>query len=654
MASAAFAASARALSTANLARTSSTADVSFSLVFCATSARARSTSSRTAVARSVARLSAATASSSAVCARWRRVARRPSPARRPQPRRARRPHRGRRGTRRILRARGRCRTGYERVEGGVAVRRGGGLAHLRRGVGTPRRCALGIVPSRVAGGFPSGAYRLHPGVEGIEGRLGGRDGGLSLVELVRGGGVERAGGLRDVVGGSGGERRVRWRANAGELEGVARRFDRWTERRGEKAREGVRGSRTAAVPATRYRSAIASACSCRRGRVWRRWRASSRVDVRTSEVRTRLAATTSGFPRCAPRDWSHFPSQHDAARGGARRRARAVAVRAARGVGSSPRIGETPRARLGVRATPDTGRGRVSSRVLRTSRRSPFSNGISRARSRPVPGVRAPRVSRPPGRSRRSHRYDDDRRGRDRGRGRGGRPRARRQLVLPLPRERHGGRDPTPGGRRAVGLGRLRRRRGRRRAVQDATSGRVPRRPRRRRRRRLVVLRRGRRSRQSRMGPSTPSTPSTDGGRRRHMGHRRRRRDPPAPHRPRSHRRRRLVAGVSSWVADRRERARAAAAAAAAPSTSSRSTTPRAEPPRSDATRCISPSRTADGPSRYFDIVRGETQRSAGDATGVVDGWRGGRSRFYRRGGGAVARGTTRTTSDTTRPRRPC
>ena len=116
---------------------------------------------------------------------------------------------------------------------------------------------------------------------------------------------------------------------------------------------------------------------------------------------------------------------------------------APRGVGSSPRIGETPRARLGVRATPDTGRGRVSSRVLRTSRRSPFSNGISRARSRPVPGVRAPRVSRPPGRSRRSHRYDDDRRGRDRGRGRGGRPRARRQLVLPLPRERHGGRDPT-------------------------------------------------------------------------------------------------------------------------------------------------------------------------------------------------------------------
>ena len=73
-----------------------------------------------------------------------------------------------------------------------------------------------------------------------------------------------------------------------------------------------------------------------------------------------------------------------------------------------------------------------------------------------------------------------------------------------------------------------------------------------------------------------------------------------------------LVAGVSSWVADRRERARAAAAAAAAPppSTSSRSTTPRAEPPRSDATRCTSsPSRTADGPSRYFDIVRGETQR---------------------------------------------
>ena len=84
------------------------------------------------------------------------------------------------------------------------------MAHLRRGVGTPRRCALGIVPSRVAGGFPSGAYRLHPGVEGIEGRLGGRDGGLGLVELVRGGGVERAGGLRDVVGGSGGERRVRW------------------------------------------------------------------------------------------------------------------------------------------------------------------------------------------------------------------------------------------------------------------------------------------------------------------------------------------------------------------------------------------------------------------------------------------------------------
>ena len=73
MASAAFAASARALSTANLARTSSTADASFSLVFCATSARARSTSSRTAVARSVARLSAATASSSAVCARWRRA-----------------------------------------------------------------------------------------------------------------------------------------------------------------------------------------------------------------------------------------------------------------------------------------------------------------------------------------------------------------------------------------------------------------------------------------------------------------------------------------------------------------------------------------------------------------------------------------------------
>ena len=492
------------------------------------------------------------------------------------------------------------------------MRRGGGLAHLRRGVGTPRRCAKGIVPSRVAGGFPSGAYRLHPGVEGIEGRLGGRDGGLSLVELVRGGGVERAGGLRDVVGGSGGERRVRWRANAGELEGVARRYDRWTERRGEKAREGVRGSRTAAVPATRYRSAIASACSCRRGRVWRRWRASSRVDVRTSEVRTRLAATTSGFPRCAPRDWSHFPSQHDAARGGARRRARAVAVRAARGVGSSPRIGETPRARLGVRATPDTGRGRVSSRVLRTSRRSPFSNGISRARSRPVPGVRAPRVSRPPGRSRRSHRYDDDRRGRDRGRGRGGRPRARRQLVLPLPRERHGGRDPTPGGRRAVGLGRLRRRRGRRRAVQDATSGRVPRRRRRRRRRRLVVLRRGRRSRQSRMGPSTPSTPSTDGGRRRHMGHRRRRRDPPAPHRPRSHRRRRsrrgrqLVGrGQTRTRQSRRRRRRRAR-----PSTSSRSTTPRAEPPRSDATRCTSsPSRTADGPSRYFDIVRGETQR---------------------------------------------
>ena len=56
MASAAFAASARALSTANLARTSSTADASFSLVFCATSAPRAPRPPRTAVAKSRASL----------------------------------------------------------------------------------------------------------------------------------------------------------------------------------------------------------------------------------------------------------------------------------------------------------------------------------------------------------------------------------------------------------------------------------------------------------------------------------------------------------------------------------------------------------------------------------------------------------------------
>lgn len=117
--------------------------------------------------------------------------------------------------------------------------REGGLAHPRGGGHSQGGQLSGFTP-RVSGFVGVGAYRLHPGVEGVEGRLGGRDGGLGLVELVRGGGVERAGGLRDVVGGSGGERRVRSRAKAGEFKRVARRYDRWTRPRcGE--RVGRRG-----------------------------------------------------------------------------------------------------------------------------------------------------------------------------------------------------------------------------------------------------------------------------------------------------------------------------------------------------------------------------------------------------------------------------
>ena len=232
-------------------------------------------------------------------------------------------------------------------------------------------------------------------------------------------------------------------------------------------------------------------------------------------------------------------------------------------------------------------------------------------------------------------RRGDDRRGRDRGHGRGGRPRARQHLVVPLPRERHGGRDPTPGGRRALGLGRLRRRRGRRRAVQDAPSGRVPRRRRRRRRLRLVVLRRGRRPRRSRLGPSPPPPPPPVPRRRSHLGHRRRRRDPPAPIpiRPRPHRRRRVVRrrqlvgrGQTRTRQSRRRRRRGTAPARSRPSRRRRS------PRRRDRMR-----RDALPPRPGQRMVRRVTSLSpeerpgeggAGDATGVVDGWRVGRFRF--------------------------
>ena len=209
-------------------------------------------------------------------------------------------------------------------------------------------------------------------------------------------------------------------------------------------------------------------------------------------VGTRLAATTSG-PRCAPAR-GRAASRPPVPRWRAAARERCHPPRAADG-GAPRGSEETPRAR-GVRATPDTGRGRVSRTRPPRRRASPrFRTDLSRAPSRRVPGVRAPRVSRSP---------DDPPLSPMRRRPAWTRPwtwtrrtTARATAAGPsAPSRTSWWARPDPwrtsrGGPRATSTPSRTTT-----SCTRATSAR-PRRPRRRRRRRLVVLRRGRRSRQS-------------------------------------------------------------------------------------------------------------------------------------------------------------